>query len=152
MGEKAATGIVIHSQLYGELRPEQHQIYEFQQGIIGFSHLNQFALLPYEDTQLFILQSFHEEISLLLLPAVMSGNNEGFHVDEATIAALGVDKADEIVAFYILRFIDSQPYVNLKAPILIVPKKQKGCQFVLTDDSVGVRERLILAGEADART
>lgn len=152
MSEETVTGVVIHSQLYGELRPEQHQIFEFQQGIVGFSHLNQFALLPYEETQLFILQSFLEEISLLLLPAALSGNNNGFHVDEATVAELGIESADDIIAFYILRFIDDQPYVNLKAPILIVPTKQKGCQYVLMDDSVSVRERLILAGEADART
>lgn len=152
MSEETVTGLVIHSQLYGDLRPEQHQIFEFQQGIVGFSHLNQFALLPYEDTQLFILQSFHEEISLLLLPAALSGNTEGFEVDEATISALNVDNSNDLIAFYILRFIDDQPYVNLKAPILVVPTKQKGCQYVLTDDSVSLRERLILAGEADART
>jgi len=150
MGENTVT--VIHSQLYGELRPEEHQIYQFQQGIVGFSHLHQFALLPYEDTQLFILQAFEEELSLLLLPASMSANVEGFHIDDEAVTALGIEIADEVIAFYILRFIEGVPYVNLKAPILIVPNKQKGCQYVLTNDSVSVRERLILAGEEDARS
>jgi len=151
MGENTVT--VIHSQVYGELRPEEHQIYQFQQGIVGFSHLHQFALLPYEDTQLFILQAFEEEFSLILLPATMSGNVNGFHIDESVVSGLGIENANEVVAFYILRFIDDEPYVNLKAPILVVPTKQKGCQYVLTDDTVSVRERLILAvGEQNAST
>lgn len=152
MSKEIVTDIVIDSRLYGELRPEQHQIYEFHQGIVGFSHLNRFALLPYEDTQLFILQSFQDDISLLLLPAAMCRNSDGFHVDEATIAGFEVQNSDGIIAFYILRFIEEQAYINLKAPILIEPTSQKGCQYVLNDDTVSVRERLILAGEADART
>jgi len=150
MGENTVT--VIHSQLYGELRPEKHQIYQFQQGIVGFSHLNQFALLPYEDSQLFILQAFEEELSLLLLPASMCGNVEGFHIDEEVVTALEIESVEEVIAFYIIRFIDDVPFVNVKAPILIVPNKQKGCQYVLTNDSVSVRERLILAGDEDARS
>src|SRR5690606_6169869 len=128
-----ASKIVINSQLYGEIHPEPHQIYAFEQGIVGFSHLKQFALLPYDDTELYILQSFKEEISLLLSPATMSANTEGFRVDDATVRQLGVQQADEIISFYIVRFIDQQPYINLKAPILVVPDQQKGCQYVIAD-------------------
>lgn len=152
MSEETVTDNVIRSKLYGELRPQQHQIYEFKQGIVGFSHLNRFALLPYEDTQLFVLQSFQDEISLLLLPAAMSRNSDGFQVDDATIKELGVHDAEDVIVFYILRFIDEQPYINLKAPILIVPNSQKGCQYIINDDTVSVRERLVLAGESDAHT
>ncbi|MEK4248269.1 flagellar assembly protein FliW [Paenibacillus sp. FSL W7-1287] len=142
-----ASELIINSQLYGEIHPEPHQIYTFEQGIVGFSHLKQFALLPYDDTELYILQSFSEEISLLLLPAVMSANTEGFRIDDATVCQLGVQKADEIVSFYIVRFIDQQPYINLKAPILIVPDQQVGCQYVISDESVTLREPLLLAGD-----
>src|SRR5690606_3353625 len=100
-----ASKLIINSQLYGEIHPEPHQIYAFEQGIVGFSHLKQFALLPYDDTELFILQSFSEEISVLLLPAVMSANTEGFRIDDATVRQLGVQQADEIFSFYIVRFI-----------------------------------------------
>lgn len=152
MSDTTVPGIVIRSELYGKLTPEQHQIYEFKQGIIGFSHLNQFALLPYENTQLFILQSLQEETGLLLLPAIMSRNTDGFHIDAAAIEELKADSPEDIVAFYTLRFIDEQPHINLKAPILFTPTKQKGCQYILNDDKAGLCERLILAGESDART
>lgn len=152
MDEKATAEHVIHSELYGELRPEQHQIFHFGQGLVGFSHLNQFALLPYGESQLFILQSLHEEIGLLLLPATLSGNSEGFNIDAATVEELEAEYAEDIAAFYTLRFIDDQPYVNLKAPILITPSTQKGCQYVLHDDQVSLCERLIMAGDSHART
>lgn len=148
MGEKVITSKVIQSQLYGELQPEVHQVYHFEQGIIGFSHLNQFALLPYEDTALFILQSFDDEISLLLLPAELSANSSGFNIGTDTIEQLGVHESNEIVTFYIVRFIDNTPYINLKAPILIVPQKQKGCQYVIPNESVSIRESLLLVGDA----
>lgn len=144
----SASKPIINSQLYGEIQPEPHQIYSFEQGIVGFSHLKQFALLPYSETELFILQSFSEEISLLLLPAVMSANTAGFRIDEVTVRQLGVKDADEIISFYIVRFIDQVPYINLKAPILLVPDQHIGCQYVITDDSVSIREPLLLAGDA----
>jgi len=152
MGEKAVSEHVIHSQLYGELRPDEHQVYHFHQGIVGFSHLQQFALLPYEDSQLFILQAFYEELSLLLIPATSCANAADFHIDDEVVSALGIEKEEDVVAFYIMRFIDNEAYINLKAPILIVPSTQKGCQYVIVDDKVQVRERLIMAGEADARS
>ncbi len=152
MSEKTVGGIVINSKLYGELRPEQHQIYDFQQGVVGFSHLNQFALLPYEDTQLFILQSLQEEIGFLLLPSIMSQNSDGFYIDPTTVAELDTESPDDIITFYTLRFIDGQPHINLKAPILITPTKQRGCQYVLKDDQISLCEPLILAGDADARS
>src|SRR5690606_28570997 len=106
----------LQSDLYGEIMVAAHQVYQFPQGLVGMSHLNKFALLPYEDTELFVLQAFQEDIGLLLLPAAMSGNNDGFYVDETIIAGLGVESSGEVIAFYILRFIDGQPFINLKAP------------------------------------
>lgn len=141
------SSIIIKSQLYGEITPEPHQIYRFEEGIVGFSHLKQFALLPYGDTELFVLQSFTEELSLLLLPAEMSGNTTGFHIDEQTVEQPGVQSEKDVVAFYILRFIDQKPFINLKAPILIVPDAHTGCQYVITDNSVSVREPLVLTGD-----
>jgi len=137
----------INSTLYGDIQPEPHQIYTFEQGIVGFSHLKQFALLPYDDTELFVLQSFSEDISLMLIPAALAANSEGFRIDELTVQQLGVQEASEIVTFYILRFIDNEPYINLKAPILLVPEQRNGCQYVIMDDSVSVREPLVLAGD-----
>lgn len=147
MGENIVSNHIIQSDLYGEIIVEEEQVYQFTQGIVGFSHLNQFALLPYEDTELFMLQSFSEEISFLLFPAMRSDNNISFHIDEATVKQLGVKKQDDLIIFYVLRFVENRPYINLRAPILIVPTTQKGCQYVVPDESLSIREPLVIKGE-----
>jgi len=148
MGENTISNQVIKSDLYGEIIVEDHQIFHFAQGIVGFSHLKQFALLPYEDTELFILQSFNEDISLLLYPAEYSENDISFHIDESTVEQLGVTNKVEITIFYVLRFIENSPFINLRAPILVVSNTQKGCQYVVPDDSLSLRAPLAIKGEA----
>lgn len=149
MGESTISNQIIKSDLYGDIIVEDHQVFHFAQGIVGFSHLKQFALLPDEDTELFVLQSFSEDISLLLVPAALSENNISFHIDESTVEQLGVKHEDELAIFYLLRFIDNSPYINLRAPILVVSTTQKGCQYVVSDDSLSLREPLVLKGECD---
>lgn len=149
MGENTISNGVIKSDLYGEIIVENHQIFHFEQGIVGFSHIKQFALLPYEDTELFVLQSFSEDISLLLYPAACSENDISFHIDESTVAQLGVTDEAELAIFYILRFIDNSPYINLRAPILVVSNTQKGSQYVVSDDSLSLRAPLVIKGEVE---
>ncbi|HIW32411.1 MAG TPA: flagellar assembly protein FliW [Candidatus Paenibacillus intestinavium] len=147
MGENTVSDQVIKSNLYGEIIVEDYQNFHFSQGIVGFSHLQQFALLPYEDTELFVLQSFTDDISLLLIPAALCENNISFHIDEATVEQLGVQDEAELVIFYVLRFIDNSPYINLRAPILVVTTTQKGCQYVVADDSLSLRAPLVIKGD-----
>jgi len=147
MGENTISKQVIKSNLYGEIIVEDHQVFHFAQGIVGFSHLKQFALLPYEDTEMFVLQSFSEDISLLLYPAAYSENNVSFHIDESTVNQLGVNEDSELAVFYVLRFIDNSPYINLRAPILVVATTQEGCQYVVSDDSLSLRAPLVIKGE-----
>lgn len=148
MSENTVSSQILQSELYGGITVEEHQVYQFAQGIVGFSHLTQFALLPYEDTEIFELRSFSEEISLMLFPAIHSDNNISFHIDEATVKELGVNAQDDLAIFYILRFIDNKPYINLRAPILVVPTTQRGCQYVVPDDSLNMREPLVVKGDS----
>lgn len=148
MSENVATSQLIHSEIYGEIMVDHNQIYSFAQGIVGFSHLNKFALLPLEDTDLFVLQSFSEELSLMLFPALLSDNHISFQIDELTIEQLGITSQDDLVIFYVLRFIDKSPFINVRAPILVVPKTQKGCQYVISNEALSVREPLVIKGDA----
>jgi len=147
LAENINTAQTIQSDLYGEMIVDNHQIYQFPQGLVGMSQLNKFALLPYEDTELFVLQSFQEEMSLMLIPTTNCSNKASFMIDEHTVAQLGMIEQDEIVTFFVFRFINDDPYVNVRAPIVIVPRTQKGCQYIIQDDSLSVREPLVLLGD-----
>jgi len=142
------TNQLIHSEIYGDIQVDHNQIYNFAQGIVGFSHLDKFALLPLEESDLFVLQSFSEELSLMLFPAMLSDNHIGFQIDDATVEQLGIKNQDDLVIFYVLRFIDKKPFINVRAPILVVPKTQKGCQYVISNEALSFREPLVIKGDA----
>lgn len=139
---------MIQSELYGEITVEPHQVYQFPIGLVGLSQLNQFALLPYDDTELFVLQSIRDEFSLLLIPTELCANKASFHIDASMVTQLGVTESNQVITFFVLRFIDDKPYINVKAPIIIVPNTQKGCQYVIQDDTLNIREPLVLAGDS----
>jgi len=147
LDENISTVQKIQSELYGEITIESHQVYEFPQGLVGLSYLNQFALLPYDDTDLFVLQSFQDEVSLLLVPTPLCANKASFQIDESTVKQLGVTGNSEVITFFVLRFIEDKPFINVKAPILVVPSTQKGCQYVIQDDTLSIREPLVFIGE-----
>ncbi|MGI2296589.1 flagellar assembly protein FliW [Paenibacillus sp. GXUN7292] len=147
LDENISTVQKIQSELYGEITIEPHQVYQFPQGLVGLSYLNQFALLPYDDTDLFVLQSFQDEVSLLLVPTSLCANGASFKIDESTVTQLGVTENSEVITFFVLRFIEDKPFINVKAPILVVPSTQKGCQYVIQDDALSIREPLVFVGE-----
>lgn len=53
----------------------------------------------------------------------------------------------KLLLSFVLRFVDDEPFVNVRAPIVIVPSTQKGCQYIIQDDSLSVREPLVLLGD-----
>jgi len=146
MKESAVENLVIHSALYGEINILPEQVYHFSNGIIGFEHLNEFALLPYEDSQLFTLQAFSDEIGLMLIPASLTEQHLQFELDKQTIDKLEVKTAEKIIVLYILRIIDGTPYINQKAPIILSTISKKGCQYIVQDDTISVRVPLVLKG------
>lgn len=147
MSESNTENLVIQSTLYGDIKVLPEQVYQFSSGIVGFEHLNTFALLPYEDSSLFTLQSFSEEIGLMLIPALLTEQHVQFQLDKHTIDSLEVQSAEEIVVFYILRIIDNTPYINQKAPILLSTTSKKGYQYIIQDDAFSVRAPLVLKGD-----
>jgi len=137
---------VIQSAVYGEIQVSQNQIYELTKGIIGLPGISNYVLLPFEGSEFFILHAMTDEISFFLVPAMKVEKTMSFQIDEETISILGAEKEDDIVPFLIINLIDNQPFVNMKAPLLIVPSTQKGCQYIINDTSYSVREPLIMKG------
>ncbi|MEF2243950.1 flagellar assembly protein FliW [Paenibacillus sp. IITD108] len=144
MDSKIIQQDVIKSSLYGEIPISNEQIYEFEHGLIGFSSIHNFVLFPYENSDLFILHALSEDTSFILIPALKIERELAFQVDSDTVEMLGVNDANEVVPFVIVHIVDDKPYMNTKAPILLVPSKQKGCQYVINDPSYSIREPLVM--------
>lgn len=147
MNEDAIEAYVIQSTVYGEIEVLSDQVYTFNRGIVGLEQLNKFALLPYEDSPLFTLQAFSDEMGLMLIPASLTEQHLQFELDKQTVDELEIRTEEDVIVFYILRIIDGAPYINQKAPILLSPTSKKGCQYIVQNDAVSVRVPLVLKGE-----
>lgn len=134
-----AEEIVIQSSLYGELRPQTHQLYTLAKGLLGFQELRDFALLPLDNSPFFILHALDGDTSFVLIPANETIVDFGFTIDQETIELLQISKPDEVVAMFIVNAEERQLYANMKAPILFAPEQRIGCQFVIMDRDYPLR-------------
>ncbi|MCE5169304.1 flagellar assembly protein FliW [Paenibacillus profundus] len=137
---------VINSPSYGELFPQPHQIYEFVKGMVGFQSIVSYALMPYEDSVLYILHALDEERSFILMPAEHV-QDYSFTIDKDTVEALEIGQPEDIVTMLVVNIIDGAISVNLQAPVLFSPKTKKGCQYIITDSNLPVRHFIQGRGE-----
>ncbi|MFD2116995.1 flagellar assembly protein FliW [Paenibacillus yanchengensis] len=134
----------IKSPIYGDLLYTEDQVYQFEQGIIGFSAISSYALFAYEDTALYVLHALEDEVSFLLVPSSIVAIEMEFKVDQQTIELLNATVPTDLSLFYIVHIVDDQPYINVKAPILLVTSSNKGCQYIIHDPKYPIREKLIM--------
>ncbi|HEY8529486.1 MAG TPA: flagellar assembly protein FliW [Paenibacillaceae bacterium] len=136
MGERMT---LIRSDRYGDLHVAEEQIYRFEKGIVGWQDIKQYALIGVEDTPFFILHAVDEQLSFILIPAEKVVLDYGFEIDDETVELLDAKKPEDVVIFLIVNIIDDAFYVNLKAPVLLVPRSRAGCQYVIHDRDYPLR-------------
>lgn len=145
MSEELLEEGIIISSAYGEIPVQLNQMYIFEQGIIGFPDDKKYALLPLEDSDLFILHScVDKNMSFIIIPASKVDRELSFEIDVETVELLEVQSPNDVAAFLIVHITNNQLYINAKAPILLVPSTRKGCQFVIHDPTYSVREPLVI--------
>lgn len=144
MSEQKTAGStrVIHSEWYGDIEVQASQIYHFPKGIVGFGEFHDYALVPIEGAPFFILHAVDHELSFILLQAHDAVEGYGFEIDQAVIDLLGVQKPEDVAIFLIVNIIDDNFFVNLKAPLLLVPGTNKGCQLIIDNPAYPLRHPL----------
>ncbi|QNK58357.1 flagellar assembly protein FliW [Paenibacillus sp. PAMC21692] len=139
------SAIVVHTP-YGEATVSPDQLFTFTSGIIGLSHIQNYALVSFADSDLHVLQSLDGNISFILISAAMIDKEYTFRIDEETVERLGVSDPAQVITMFIVHIIDDKPFINSRAPILLVASTQRGCQFVIHDANYAVREPLVMKG------
>jgi len=141
--------VTIQSERYGELLVNEDQIYRFDKGIVGWQNLHRYALIPLEEMSFFLLHAVDGSVSFFLIPAEQVVQDYGFRIDEETVQLLGASQPDEVSIMLIVNIVDSKLYVNLKAPVLLSPKRRTGVQFVIHDVDYPLRHPLQPQSEGD---
>lgn len=131
--------IVIESQQYGKLEVQKEQVYLFEKTIIGIPDHHEYALVGVDQSAFFTLHSLDGSICFHLVLASNVVKDYEFTIDEETVKQLEASSPEQIVVFLIVNVVDNRLHVNLKAPILMVPDKQKGCQYIISEKDYPIR-------------
>ncbi|MGZ9586266.1 flagellar assembly protein FliW [Paenibacillus marinisediminis] len=145
-----ADEVVIHSSVYGVLKPHNHQLFDMTKGMIGFQAIREYALIPYEDTPFYILHAVQEDISFILLPADQV-DNFAIELDPATVHSLELSGPEDAVTMLVVNLNEGQVSVNLRAPVILAPLTRKACQYIIHNAELPIRHVLREGGDDSAR-
>ncbi len=117
---------------------EEIPVIDMVEPMPGFPGVRRFALVRLDDEGVLCALRSVDEPSLrfLVVPPQLFFPDYAPVVDDATVAALGIDSADDVVVLAVVNAGGSaaDATVNLLAPVLVNTVTRQGAQVVLTDD------------------
>lgn len=138
--------MTITSKFSGEIEINEKQILEFPEGLPGFEHLRQFALMDAQQPPFYWLQSMEvTEIAFALINPRIFRPSYDPGVSQAEMDALGVENPEDLLVFAIVTIPENQRDMtaNLQGPLLINRKTRQGRQFISANPEWKVRHRVL---------
>ena len=136
---KRQKNMKIDTKFLGQVEITQEQLVTFAEGIPGFQHEKQFALIPFgENTPFIILQSIKTvQIGFVLALPYTFKVGYAFDLSNQDVEALKIEKQKDIITYAIVTLKDTLPNstINLLAPIVINTKTRQARQIVLNENS-----------------
>lgn len=130
------------------LTPQAYEkiVIHFKNGIYGFEDIKDFVLLQEDDKKvIWSLQAADRSYpSLIVLDPCLVMQNYDPKLSAEDLKALGNPERDDLcfLAVAVIRKNLSETVVNLKSPIVINVKSQRGIQVILDDSDYPVRYKL----------
>lgn len=130
------------------MEDNERKIIVFPKGIPGFEEENSFELIEDENSPLAQLNSVNDdEIGFVLLPPQLFFQDYLVSVDLSAeeVEIIELDASDTIDVWAIMTLSLSNmnnSTVNLRAPLLVNPRTNKGLQLILSEDKYSSRQRL----------
>lgn len=141
--EKSLDTIV--TKLFGEIGVDKDKIIYFQDGIIGFKNLKQFLLIHDSenvDSKITWMQSVDEPaFAIPVIDPLIVKKDYNPIVEDELLECIGKIVDNEIFVLVTLKVPKNikDMSVNLKAPFVINPNTQKGCQLLVQNDDYMVK-------------
>lgn len=132
---------------FGNLSIEKENIITFEQGLLGFEELKQFAIIDVEECLPFEwLVSVEDPIvAFPILNPTLFFSDYKPSLSKDDLVLLNIKKEKDIEMFCIVT-LGKRPEdvtLNLKGPILINMKNKMGKQVVITEDYYSLNQQLI---------
>ncbi len=125
---------------FGEIEIDKKKILTFADGIPGFEHLTQFAIIHNPDKELHFhwLQSMEDgDIAFIIVNPFIFKPDYDFQIPKRAIEKLAIEKPEDIFICTIVVVPEdiSKMTANLQAPIVINIKNNKGKQIIIDNDN-----------------
>ncbi|KQL55730.1 MULTISPECIES: flagellar assembly protein FliW [Bacillaceae] len=117
----------------GTIEVEDGNKLQFSLGIPGFPEEKEFALLPFPESEFYLLQSIvHKHVAFVCLNPFSIWKDYHIDLDANTVQLLEVTQPTDVALFVIITIQQpfSQSTANLNAPIIINTRNNKGKQLV----------------------
>jgi flagellar assembly factor FliW len=135
----------IVSPVHGKFLYEEKDIVIFEKAIPGFEGLKKFIIKEVEDSGFYILQSLEEvELGFVLVSPFSIDEKYEIKLNAEIIKALEIKEEKEVVLYSMVTLNSDVDKItaNLKAPIVINNKTNKGEQYITENNKYNIREKV----------
>ena len=144
---KESSMVNLSTNNFGNLSIEKENIITFEQGLLGFEELKQFAIIDVEECLPFEwLVSVEDPIvAFPILNPTLFFSDYKPSLSKDDLVSLNIKREKDVEMFCIVT-LDKKPEnvtLNLKGPILINMKNKMGKQVVLAEDYYSLNQLLI---------
>jgi flagellar assembly factor FliW len=143
----AAVRVRINSKPFGETEIDEKQIFDFEDGILGFDFVKQFAILDSADNSPFKWMQACDapDLAFVIIQPVDFMAQYELVIAQSDLELVGARSPEELIVFAIVT-IPSEPSnmtANLQGPVILNPSRQKGRQVISLSDKYRVKHRIL---------
>jgi flagellar assembly factor FliW len=133
---------------FGKIEIDEKEIIDFPEGLPGFLDIKKYAILANEegDSPFRWLQSIDEpNLAFAVVDPFSVKKDYDINIGDDASDALGIECVENVLVYSIVVVPEdvSKISMNLKAPIIINTKNNKGMQVILDTDEYGVRHYIL---------
>lgn len=138
----------IHTKYHGEITIEESDIIQFENGIPGFLHEQEFIILPLTEDGIYsVMQSVRtSQLAFVITNPFIFYKDYDFTLEDVIVKQLGIEAITDVKVFNILTL--QEPFekttVNLQAPIIINTKNNQAKQVILNNESYKTKHPLFI--------
>ena len=145
--QKESSMVNLSTNNFGNLSIEKENIITFEQGLLGFEELKQFAIIDVEECLPFewLVSVEDADIAFPIINPTLFFSDYKPSLPKDDLVLLDIKKEIDVEIFCIV-MLGKKPEdvtLNLKGPILINMKNKMGKQIVLTEDFYSLHHPLV---------
>jgi len=131
--------MIIQTKHFGDVEINEEDVLVFEYGIPGFDELTKFVILGKTDVEspFFWLQSLEDSgVAFVISDPFNYVSDYEAEIDTTMAKFLGIEDENDAIIYNIVTVPEdiSKTSINLKAPLIINTKNNKGCQVILENE------------------